>query len=210
MSISITDPPPPPANQNVGSSFTVSGTFYCPVGGPTFTCSISPTTTSKRESPGPAKIQSLYLTNAQATWGAYFSGVAAGDYTISASIMHTGSQINAAPVNITVGATPPPVTITSPTEGATFPVGTIAVSGTVSSGYLSGYNVSCSLTGAGFVATGSPVTATPDQYGNWSVTLPVPQGVSGYNRMNVNANLIDTVNNNAVVYEMAVGSLTVQ
>ncbi len=204
MSISITDPP---ANQVVGSFFTVIGTFYCPVGGPTILCSISPTSAGGGQRPVPAKIQALYLTNTGSTWGSYFTGLTAGNYTVNASIAHTGSQVNAAPVNISVSATPP-VTITSPKEGDTFPVGTITVNGTVGSDYLSGYNVVCSLTGAGFVA-GGPITATPDQSGNWSATLPVPQGVSGYNRMNVNANLVNT-NTNACVCEIAVGSLTVQ
>jgi hypothetical protein len=52
MSISITDPP---ANQVVGGSFTVQGNYYCPVGGPTFQCSISPAPTGNRVSPVAAK-----------------------------------------------------------------------------------------------------------------------------------------------------------
>jgi hypothetical protein len=204
MSISITDPP---ANQVVGGSFTAQGNYYCPVGGPTFQCSISPAPTGKRVSPVAAKTPAMYVTAGSSTWEAYFSGVPAGNYTVNASISHTGSIVNAAPVNISVSATPP-VTISSPQQGDTISTGGCSVTGTVGSAYISGYTVICSLTGNGLVG-GGPVGADPDQSGNWSVNLPVPQGLSGNTNMNVNVNLVAPATN-ASACEAAVGSLTIQ
>src|SRR5260370_16402720 len=89
MSISLADPP---ANQVVGSFFTVIGTFYCPVGGPTILCSISPTSAGGGQRPVPAKIQALYLTNTGSTWGPYFTGLTAATSTATPRIPHPASH----------------------------------------------------------------------------------------------------------------------
>jgi hypothetical protein len=192
MSISITDPP---ANQVLGGMFTVQGNYYCPVGNPNIQCNISP-----------AAKAYVYLTYVNSTWEAYFSGVPAGNYIVNASISHPGETVNASPVNMSVSATPP-VTINSPKEGDTIAPGGYTVSGTVPAAYTSGYKIYCSLTGAG-VVTGPPVSANPDQNGNWSVLLPISPGWAGFNKMNVNVQLIAT-NTNAIACEEAVGSLTI-
>jgi hypothetical protein len=201
MTISITDPS---ANEVMGMSFTVQGNYSCPVGNPTFLCSLA---RAPSDDGGAAKIQPLYLTSATSTWEAYFTGVVPGNYTVTGTISHPGASVSTPAVPISVSGSPG-VTVSSPAQGNTIPFGTCTVIGTVDPAYLSGYTVQVSLMGNG-VTCGGPVNATPDQSGNWSVDLPVESGLSGDANMSVQVILLKSGTTTSIC-ELAVGNLSIQ
>ena len=122
MSITIADPP---NNSSVGSSFTVSGNWECGVtSSPIFSCTLqngiaASTITSQSET-------------LPYTWSAFFSGIAAGSYTVTAEINHTGRN-KSAELSVTV---PHALAITTPKVGDQIPLGdytvrVVAVQGTM-------------------------------------------------------------------------------
>ena len=201
MSISITDPT---TSQTVGSSFTVQGNYSCPIGNPTFACSIAPASSAEGQTVN--KLSADYVTAGTSTWEAYFSGISQGNFNVTATISHTGQSKNSS-VTISV-STNPGVYVSSPQQGASIPTGTYTVTGTVDAAYVTGYQVQVSLTGNG-VTDGGPVTATPDEDGNWTVDLPIDGGLSGDTDINFKVVLLPA-NSTIPVSEVAVGKLTVE
>jgi hypothetical protein len=200
MSITITDPP---ANETVGTQFTVQGKYYCPqTPTPTITCS--------RTGPNNSSIDAVYITYASGGWEAYFNNSATGASTVTAKISHPGQPAVPTSVDVTVSSSPG-VTVTAPAEGDDIPTGSYQVQGTCALDYNnSNFAIQCSLTCNG-VTSGSAVTATVNsRTGSWTADLPIDGGLDGDTEMNVNVVIVPTGTTPATpVVETAVGSLTI-
>jgi phage baseplate assembly protein gpV len=201
MSITISDPQ---ANQQVGQSFSASGSYSGASGTPTITCYLTPSDQSAIPN---TQIQAQYVTFANGTWQAYFSNVAAGDYTITVQMTSGSTQVNYQ--SSVVVTSSPPATITSPTAGSTIGSGTTCpVQGTVSPSYVIGYEILCCLMING-VKVVNPVSATINLLGTWQANLPISSGLSGNTNANLNMALVTAASPPTTIIESSVGSLTI-
>jgi hypothetical protein len=200
MSISITDPP---ANESVGSQFTVIGTYNCDQ-------TITPTITCSRTKPDGTSVGALYVTYSSGGWQAYFNDPTTGASTVTATISHQGSP--AVPTSVAVAVSSDQdlgLTVTAPKEGDSIPSGTYPVSGTCATQYNgSDYQINCSVTSNGFTE-GQTVAATVNsRTGSWSANLPIDAGLTGDPTANINVVIVRT-GQTTPICERAVGKLSI-